>query len=345
MHISIRIILLSALSFVCICSGWQGTGAYDYYQVGGDAGRAYAMPPLPVITEDPLPQDTDDEAALSLPGSYRIEPGSPHMWVAERLAAVAALSGSGGQAPVIVAVLDTGIQIDHEDLGGRVIGSVNFTDSPTTDDVYGHGTHVAGIIAATAGNNLGIDGVAPESQLLNVKVADDQGKCRMPDLAAGIVWAVDNGAQVINISIQMHQTSSVLEEALAYARENGVIVIAAAGNNGNDIPVYPAGYADCIGVTAFGDDGELAPLANYGDWVEAAAPGCNIYSLLPGDSYGYKYGTSFATAYVSGLAARLLAVLEDTSGDGQLDDEIRQAINKTCGYGALVTPGKTVLAS
>ena len=95
--------------------------------------------------------------------------------------------------------------------------------------------------------------------------------------------------------------------------------------------VYPAGYENCIGVTAIKDNGELAPLANYGDWVDAAAPGYKIYSTLPGDDYGYRYGTSFAAAYVSGLSARLFSLAEDTNGNGRINDEVCHIIDTVCG--------------
>ena len=198
--------------------------------------------------------------------------------------------------------------------------------------MHGHGTHIAGIIAAINDNNLGINGIAPESRLLNVKVADDQGNCRMSALIEGIYWAIESGARVINISIEMVRTSPELEASIAYAWENGAIIISAAGNSGSDRPVYPAYYDNCIGVTALGDNGELGPLANYGDWVNAAVPGFSIYSSLPGDDYGYKHGTSFAAAYVSGLAAYLVPLIEDGNGNGRLNDEVRQLIINSCGY-------------
>lgn len=240
---------------------------------------------------------------------------------------------------VLVAILDTGIDESHEDLRGRVVARINFTDSPVSNDIQGHGTHIAGIIAADSNNGLGIVGVAPDSRLLNIKVADDTGRIQSVAVARGIIWAVDNGASVINISVEFEEPSLVLETAVNYAWSRGVVIVAAAGNHGSQLPVYPAYYENCIAVAATRRDGTLAPLSNYGDWVDVTAPGFGIYSTLPGDGYGYKSGTSFATAYVSGLAALLFSLATDTDGDGRLNDEVRAAIE--AGYQEFATTGMT----
>jgi thermitase len=235
-------------------------------------------------------------------------------------------SGSG----ILVAVLDTGIDKSHEDLNGKVVGEANFTRSSTVADIHGHGTHIAGIIAAYSDNGLGIVGVAPQSQLLNVKVAGDDGQCEASAVARGIIWAVDNGAVVINVSIEIRGNSAELERAVNYAWNNGAMVIAAAGNGGNQTPVYPAYYEHAISVAATDQDDGLALLSNYGEWVDVAAPGFEIYSTLPGNEYGYKTGTSFATAYVSGLAAILFDTLTDGNGNGYLNDEVQAALENSC---------------
>jgi thermitase len=231
---------------------------------------------------------------------------------------------------VLVAVLDTGIDSGHEELYGRVVAEIVFIEGVSAEDRYGHGTPIAGIIAADPDNGAGVAGLAPESRLINIKVADDQGKCPDTALAEGIIWAVDNGARVINISIEMAQSTSRLEQAVEYAWNNGAIIVAAAGNDGNSEPVYPAAYEACLSVTAIRENGELAPLANYGDWVDVAAPGYDIYTALPGNKFGYKHGTSFAAAYVSGLAALLFPLVSDVNGNGNLNDEVLRAIYTGC---------------
>lgn len=168
--------------------------------------------------------------------------------------------------------------------------------------------------------------MARDAQLMNVKVADDKGRCQPSVVAQGIIWAVNNGASVINISIEIREASPELEDAVDYAWNQGVIIIAAAGNDGSQSPIYPAYYENSIAVAATRENDTLAPLSNYGDWVNVAAPGFNIYSTLPDDGYGYKTGTSFAAPYVSGLAALLFSVVTDTNGDGKLNDEVRAVI-------------------
>ena len=234
-----------------------------------------------------------------------------------------------GSQEVLVAVLDTGIDSNHEDLDGQIVAEVSFVDGASYGDVHGHGTHIAGIIAAK-NNDMGIIGVAPDSRLLNAKVADDMGRCYASALAEGIVWAVDNGASVINISVEIRGDSSELEKAVDYAWSEGSLVVAAAGNDGNDSPVYPAGYDNCVAVAATNQNDGLAVLSNHGDWVDVAAPGFSIYSTLPDDDYGIKTGTSFACAYVSGMAALLFDIVVDTNGDGSLNDEVRAVIETGC---------------
>jgi len=233
---------------------------------------------------------------------------------------------TGVSHAAVVAVLDTGIDQNHAELRGQVVGETNFTESVTPDDIHGHGTHVAGIIAAKDSDL----GVAPGYFLLNVKVADDIGRCQASILAEGIIWAVDNGADILNISIEIGKYSAELEKAINYAWDSGSLVIAAAGNGGSDLPAYPAYYENCLAVAATNQDGQLAPLSNYGDWVDVLAPGFKIYSALPDNEYGYKSGTSFACAYVSGMAALIFDVVTDTNGNGRLNDEVRAVIESGC---------------
>ena len=227
-------------------------------------------------------------------------------------------------------ILDTGIDAHHEELAGKVIVEKCFVDGCDTEDILGHGTFIAGIIAASDENNTGTEGLAPNSRLMNIKVADDKGRCRQSDLIEGIIWAADNGAQVINISIELHEYTSALQEAIDYAWDSGALIIAAAGNDGNSVPVYPAALENCLSITGIDEAEKRAPLANFGDWVDAAAPGFRIYGIMPEDTYGYQHGTSFATAYASGLAARLFAVATDSNGNGKLNDEVLEAILAGC---------------
>ena len=230
---------------------------------------------------------------------------------------------------IVVAILDTGIDSNHEDLKDKIIAEINLTDSPTVNDLNGHGTHIAGIICATADNGIGVAGIVAKCKIMNVKVADDDGFCNNQVVARGIIWAVDNGAKVLNISIEITKTSLDLENAVNYAWEHGALIVSAAGNQGNSSAVYPAYYENSIAVAGVKPDNSLAPLSNFGDWVDVAAPGYNIYSSLPGNQYGYETGTSFAAAYVSGFVALLFNVVSDTNGNGYLNDDVRNAVEKS----------------
>jgi len=121
-----------------------------------------------------------------------------------------------------------------------------------------------------------------------------------------------------------------LESAVDYAWNQGAIIIAAAGNKGTSEPSYPAYYGDCIAVAGTNENNSLALLSSYGDWVDVAAPGFNIYSELTDNQYGYKTGTSSAAAHVSGVAALVYSVAKDTNGDGEVNDEVRWAIENSC---------------
>jgi thermitase len=227
---------------------------------------------------------------------------------------------------VLVAVLDTGIDGRHEDLVGKVTKSVNFTTSATASDVIGHGTHIAGIIAATANNGIGIAGLAPNARLLNVKVADDEGTVWASSVARGIIWAVNKGAKIINLSLAIPTPTPALEEAVNYAWNKGVVIIAAAGNTGTTVPTYPASCPNVIAVAATDINDSLWDKSNYGDWVNAYVPGVEIFSTLPGNSYGYKSGTSIATAYTTAVAALMFDTVTDANGDGFVNDDIAAAL-------------------
>jgi thermitase len=263
---------------------------------------------------------------------YKVRTNDPFLdrqWALDKIRISTLLNLTANIQDTLVAVLDTGIDSLHPDLKDKVVSEVNFTDSPTVSDLNGHGTHVAGIITADTNNGIGIAGLAPESKIMNVKVVGDDGICQASTVARGLVWAVDNGAKVINISLEI-EPSVELEKAVNYAWERGAIIIAAAGNSASTTPVYPAHYDKCIAVASTGQNDELAPLSNYGDWIDVMAPGFLIFSTLPGDSYGYESGTSSAAAYVSGLAALLMSIIADTNGNGRVNDEVRNAIENGC---------------
>jgi thermitase len=335
MAISRKTCLFLALVFISIFASWQGVTASSTV-TERDCSVVGVSARVPAPLHNSGPTETENAESSAPPSDVVYSQDSPTasdlkiQWALVRINALPMNRMMDSDSPVLVAVLDTGIDKDHEDLSGTVVAEIDLSGGINAADVYGHGTAIAGIIAADVDNGLGIMGLAPESRLVNVKVADDDGRCQLAALAEGIIWAVDYGASVINISIELKETSSILQEAIDYAWEHGALVIAAAGNDGDPLPVYPAACEHCLAVTAVQPNDVLAPLANYGGWVDCVAPGLDIYSTLPDNKYGYKHGTSFATAYVSGLAALLFAVAADTSSNGYLNDEVIRAIESGC---------------
>lgn len=218
-----------------------------------------------------------------------------------------------GKESVLLAVVDSGVNAQHPDLQGRVHAGYDFVneDADAADD-HGHGTHIAGILAANANNNIGIAGVCPQCTILPVKVLNRQNSGTWADVTAGVLYAVDAGAQVINLSLGGYNDTQVMRDAVAYATSKGVLVVAAAGNGKTDAPNYPAAIPQVLSVAATRSDDTRWSLSNYGEWVDIAAPGYTIFSThsdLNNDRQGYAYmtGTSMATPHVAGLAGLLLS--------------------------------------
>jgi thermitase len=249
------------------------------------------------------------------------DPSYPSQWALAKIDAPDAWTTDHGSSSVVVAVVDTGVSLSHPDLASKIVGSVNFSSSATADDVNGHGSHVAGIIAAATNNGVGVAGLGWNTDLLDVKALDDSGSGLYSNVINGITWAADHGADVINLSLGGTMDSPALESAVDYAWSKGAVVVAAAGNSASSAPFYPAYYPNAIAVAATTDLDKLASFSDYGDWVDVAAPGISIYSTVPG-GYQYMSGTSMAAPYVSGLAALLFA-------EGLTNDQVRSRIQST----------------
>jgi len=225
---------------------------------------------------------------------------------------------------VKVAILDTGIDLNHPDLAGKVVAQKVFVTN-AIEDMFGHGTHVAGIIAADTNNAQGIAGVCPDCQLLIAKAMDDNGIGDGATMATAITWAADNGAKVINMSEGGAQDSQTQDAAINYAWNKGAVIIAAAGNNNSNQLFYPAASANVVSVAATDNINARAYFSNYGSWVNVAAPGQAIFSTLPTHvfamqqdeplktNYDYLSGTSMAAPIVSGIAALIWASPYGTS--------------------------------
>jgi len=238
------------------------------------------------------------------------DPGFPDQWGLDAADVPEAWEKVTGTSEVTVAVVDTGVDYTHPDLAGRVdtehdFDYVNFDDDAMDDQ--GHGTHVAGIIAAKA-DEQGVVGVAGKTnvRILPLKVLDQQGVGDMFDVAMAIMDAADLGASVINLSLGGEGTSQYLTDAVSYAMEKGALVVAAAGNDAKNADTYiPASIPGVVTVSAVNDSLTLTDFSNYGSSVDLAAPGQEILSTWPGGQYAEADGTSQAAPFVSGVAALL----------------------------------------
>ncbi|MDQ0199839.1 S8 family serine peptidase [Neobacillus ginsengisoli] len=225
------------------------------------------------------------------------------------------------KSSVVIAVLDSGIDINHPALSKKIVLNKNFSDSPTVDDLNGHGTHVAGIINAIATNgNWGAVGTFNTVELMNVKVLGDNGQGSFYDTAKGIIYATNNGAKVINMSLSTTKANETIHRAVQYASKKRVVLVASAGNYNTTRKHYPSAFREVISVAATDQNDQRAGFSNYGkSWVDVTAPGVSIWSTLPMHSnstrrrnYGALSGTSQSSAFVSGLAGLILAITPNT---------------------------------
>jgi subtilisin family serine protease len=270
------------------------------------------------------------------------QPPQSTPWGISRVGAPA--SGNTG-ANIRVAVIDTGIDLTHPDLAANVQEAVAYVGSTGKDD-NGHGSHVAGTIAALD-NSIGVVGVAPEAHLFAVKALDRRGSGYWSDIAAGIEWAADNGMDVANMSLGASSAPSYVQTACTYAESLGVLLVAAAGNSGDGNPAttetsYPAAYATVVAVGATDTNDNLASFSNSGAFVEVSGPGVGVRSTWKGGGYNTISGTSMASPHAAGVAALLWFELR--GGDGsptvadvraELDARVRDlgATGKDNGYG------------
>lgn len=231
---------------------------------------------------------------------------------------------------VKVAVIDTGIDINHPDLKSNIIGGYNAINKKAsfTDD-NGHGTHVAGILAAP-NNSIGVIGVSYNVSLYSVKVLNGTGNGYLSDLIEGIDWCIKNGIQVANMSLGVADSTS-LHDAIIKAYQAGLILVAAAGNNLQDGVKYPAAYPEVISVGASDNNDLIGSFCPNGK-IDITAPGVNIYSTYINGAYLNMTGTSMATPHVTAAAAILVATPAkgDLNGDGKITpSEIKQRLQNT----------------
>ncbi len=235
-----------------------------------------------------------------------------------------------GSGEIIIAILDTGLNLDHPEFAGRIAAGYDFVNNDATPmDDNGHGTHTAGIAAAGLNNNLGMAGICPECRLMPVKVLNQNNAGTWSGVAKGVLHAADHGAHVINLSLGATVSSQTLENAIAYAETKGAVVVAAAGNMGVEREFFPAALPNVLAVSATNATDERWNLSNYGTFIDVAAPGYNIFSTYHDQTnyysgYTYMSGTSMAAPYVAGLAGLLFSQDPERSAE-----EVRQLITST----------------
>jgi hypothetical protein len=248
-------------------------------------------------------------------------PNDPYVgdeWHLAKVQAFQAWQGTTGSSSVVVAVLDSGVNMNQPDLAGRLLPGYDFVDgtASVTDD-FGHGTAVCGTVAADGNNGLGVAGVAFGCSVMPVKVMDSSGFAAYSTIASGIKYAVDNGARVINLSIAGSDQSATLQQAIDYAWSNNVVVVAAAGNGSTNTPMYPAACNHVLGVSATANNDALAYFSSYGSYVQISAPGTMIWTTESdlNHPYGAWQGTSFASPIVAGVAALAISANPTLSND------------------------------
>ncbi|AIQ13940.1 S8 family peptidase [Paenibacillus durus] len=227
---------------------------------------------------------------------------------------------SKGSNKVTVAVVDTGVQADHPDLRGQLLSGYNaITSGAKPDDDVGHGTHVCGIIGALVNNSEGVAGISWYNKIMPVKVLDRSGAGTTYSVAEGVIWAVDHGAKVINLSLGNYADSQFLHDAIKYAYDKDVVLVSAAGNDNTERPGYPAAYPEVLAVAATNASGEKASFSNYGDYVDVAAPGESIASTYPGSQYAALSGTSMASPHAAALAGLVRSLNPDLTNKEVMD--------------------------
>ncbi|MEB3205629.1 MAG: S8 family peptidase [Candidatus Sericytochromatia bacterium] len=281
--------------------------------LSSDASVAYAEPNYVATVSDFRPIRPGVGATAKAGFN---DPMAADQYTLDKVETAAAHAVTEGSEKTLLAIVDTGVDYNHPDFksrdgrGSRVVKGKDFAnmdDDPM--DMHGHGTHCAGIAAATSNNGEGIVGQAPGVRILAVKVLGDNGSGSYGGVANGIIYAADQGSSVISMSLGGPSSSKVVEDAVKYAISKGSLVIAAMGNDGRKVKSFPAAISGVMAVGSTNVSEKRSSYSNFGEWISVGAPGEAILSTLPmkgsqmGKVYGKASGTSMATPCAAGVAA------------------------------------------
>lgn len=253
------------------------------------------------VIEAEIVETSEQDFFASELGTTPNDPDYRYQWVFKKYDVV---NTWATQEDEIIAVVDSGICFNHPDLQGRILQGYDFVnDDPIAEDQRGHGCAVSGIIAANTNNNAGVAGMHSKAKILPVKVLNSSGTGSYSDIAQGIIYSTDHGADVINLSLGGTGNPYFLKNAVDYATSKGVVVVAAAGNSNQEGALYPAKYENVIAVGAINDRLEKSAFSNYGVDIDVWAPGEKIYTTTWDNKYINKSGTSYAAPHVSALGS------------------------------------------
>ena len=241
-------------------------------------------------------------------------------WHLSTISAATGWDTTTGSSAQPIAVIDSGVRASHPDLAGKVLAGYDFVANDNdANDENGHGTAVAGTVSPASNNLVGVCGVAWSNPILPVRVLDANGSGSYSAIANGIIYAADRGAKVINLSLGGTSSSRALQDAINYAWNKQCVIVAAAGNNGNNIAFYPAACSNVVAVSATNISDTRPSWSNFGSYVDVSAPGVDILSVYGSDQYAAWNGTSFSSPVASGVVA-LMAAANTTLTNAQLVD-------------------------
>ena len=266
------------------------------------------------------------------------DPFFPYQYNLTKINAPAAWDINQSNNSIKIAIIDTGVQLNHPELAAKLLPGYDYVDYDNIpEDGNGHGTHVAGIAASITNNGVGIAGTAPLASIVPIRVLDNNGQGTIGNVGNGLVFAANNGVQVVNLSLGGPMGDAFLQAAVQYAWERGAVIIAAAGNDNTSYPIVPASYPNVIAVASTNSYDLKSNFSNYGSWVDMAAPGDAILSTYLGSSYAYLSGTSMAAPQVAGAAALLAA---RGKNNAQIRDALCFASDPISGSGIYWTYGR-----